>query len=529
MRFIHKLFLYLLVISFIISNFINAKILTANAAEIVTETVALEDIMAGMADRSQLDGISTRATNANNLIEDGIYYLNSKFSGDYLRNSSSTPTAESGRFSSLGTSIQWKITHVSNSIAIQSVKDPSKYLAVPTSSILSSSVQLVTVGGATIPTECLWNISIAEGGGCLLQNVFNSRYLYTYGTYGTSLFTSNSLGSLGSSTYDTRVWRIGSLSYISGKELNQAADFGTLVLTVGGTGTPSIVKSPSDAIWATASDFCYLREVTSHVTESNGIFSGNSYGVTTVIATHKVTDLQFVFAVVVGIQPTYTISNYIDQGYRSRFGGYLDTVTYNTVVQTKLDSFFALNTTSQYIMHTSSADTCKIMQFGAVTSSNLASSCPHSGGHLTDYDLRDQMGSGTNINSRVLWTGHILPGNPSSNSRSDVCSVVITPKHTTTGSNYSNKSDSEVRKESVFTLMHELSHQLGAPDHYCYGIIPGESVCRNHNCDICYMGETRARDCMMTYRCDIETESESTLYCSSCLAGISNHLSGHHQ
>lgn len=525
MRFMQKIFSYILVVFLVVSNIMNATSFNVNAAEIVTESTTLEDVIAGMADFSNLNGVSTSATAAYNILEDGVYYLNCRYSGDYLKNSSSTPVVESGLLSSLGTSIQWKIINMNNSVAIQSVKDSSKYLAVPASSVSSSTVRLVTVGGATIPTECLWNISVAEGGGCLLQNVFNSRYLYTNGT---SLSTSSSLGSSGSAAYNKCVWRIGSISYISGKELNQAADFETLVLTVGGTGAPSIIKSPSNAIWATASDFCYSREVTSHVTESNGVFSGNSSGVTTVIATHKVTDLQFVFAVVVGNQPAYTISNYIDQGYRVRFDD-LDTIAYNSVVQTKLEQFFGLNTIKQYIMHTSSADTCKIMQFGSVTSGNLTSSCQHSGGHLTGNNLRDQMGSGTNINSRVLWTGHILPGNPSSDSRSDVCSVIITPKHTTTGNNFTNKSDSEVRKESIFTLMHELSHQLGAPDHYCYGINPGESVCGNRNCDICYMGKTKARNCMMSYRYNIETESERTLYCSSCLSDISNHLSGHHQ
>lgn len=77
--------------------------------------------------------------------------------------------------------------------------------------------------------------------------------------------------------------------------------------------------------------------------------------------------------------------------------------------------------------------------------------------------------------------------------------------------------------------MHELSHQLGAPDHYCYGIEPGETSCINDHCDICVNGETRERSCMMTYRYDIEDTKESTLYCSSCLADIGNHLSGHHQ
>lgn len=416
---------------------------------------------------------------------------------------------------------------MNNKITIQPKNDTSKYLAVPTSGTPISAVQLITVNSSTIPTECLWNVSVGEGG-CILQNAYNSRYLYTYGTSGTNLFTSDSLGSSGTSTYMSRVWRIGSLSYISGKELSQSSDFETLVLAIGGSGVPSISKSPSNAIWATASDFNYSRQVTSHVTESNGVFSGNTSGVTTVIATHKVTDLQFVFSVVVGSRPTYTVRNYIDLGYQVRFGGSTAPETYNSVVVNKLEQFFALNTTTQFTSHTSSADTCKINQFGGVTSNNLTSSCPHSIEHLTTTALRDSMGNGTSTNSRVLWTGHILPGNPSSNSNSDRYSVVITPKQTTDPNSYTNKSAAEIREASIFSLMHELSHQLGAPDHYCDGPDPNENVCSNLNCDVCYGGYLSPRNCMMTYRCNIEETNESTLYCPSCLTTIDNHLSGHH-
>lgn len=528
MKFRQKLISCFLVVCLFLSNMMYCTPHTVYATESVADSVTLEDVLAGVADLSQLNETSTRAIAATPLFENGIYYLNNKHCGDYLRISSSSPTVSSGRLASLGTSVQWQITNINNKIAIQPKDNTSKYLAVPTSSTSSSTVQLVSVNGSTVPTECLWTVSIGEGG-CLLQNAFNSRYLYTYGTSGTTLFTSDSLGSSGTSTYNSRVWRIGSLSYISGKELNQSSDFGTLVITTGGTGTPSISKSPSNAIWATASDFNYSRQVTSHVTESNGVFSGNTSGVTTIIATHKVTDLQFVFSVVVGSRPTYTVRNYIDLGYQVRFGGSTGPETYNSVVVNKFEQFFGLNTTTQFTSHTSSADTCKINQFGGVTNNNLTATCPHSVEHLTTTVLRDGMGNGTNTNSRVLWTGHILPGNPSSNSNSGRHSVVITPKNTTTGNNYTNKSDSEIRKESIYTLMHELSHQLDAPDHYCYGRDLNTGVCINPDCDTCQGGMTVARNCMMTYRYDIEEKSESTLYCSSCLADINNHLSGHHQ
>ena len=233
--------------------------------------------------------------------------------------------------------------------------------------------------------------------------------------------------------------------------------------------------------------------------------------------------------VIGGEQPAFTMRNYVDRGYRVRFDGYSNVYTYNSVVSAKFEQFFGLSCSCQYVLHTSSADNCKIARFGSVASDNLVAGCPHSSSHLTPTAMRDVMGNGTNVISRILWTGHIMTGNPASNSVSSRYSVIATPKHTTTGSTYTNKSDAEVRKESIFTLMHELSHQLGAPDHYCYGIPDGSKVCSNTSCDICYMGRETMRSCMMTYRYDIEATDEDVLYCSSCLQIIAAHLTDHHQ
>lgn len=235
-------------------------------------------------------------------------------------------------------------------------------------------------------------------------------------------------------------------------------------------------------------------------------------------------------AVLCGMRGKYggTGGKSADKAYGVRFNGHSNILSYNSAVSTKFEQFFGLNCSCQYVMHTSSADTCKIEQYEAVASDNLTASCPHSSTHLTSTALRNVMGDGTNVTSRVLWTGHIMPGNPASNASSNRYSVIATPKHTTT-STYTNKSDSEVRKQSIFTLMHELSHQLGAHDHYCYGIATGSSVCSNTYCDVCYMGKTETRDCMMSFRYDIEATDEDVLYCSACLGDIDTHLTDHHQ
>ena len=227
--------------------------------------------------------------------------------------------------------------------------------------------------------------------------------------------------------------------------------------------------------------------------------------------------------------PQYTINHYIDEGYKVRFGGISNVSVYHDVVADKFYSLFGvelnLNTTS----HVSSADSCKKTQFGSVTTSNLTASCVHSTNHLTTSALRKLMGNGTCLSSRVLWTGHILPGNPSSNSVFSSYSVVITPRHTTDSTNsYINLSDSKVRTESIYTLMHELSHQLGAPDHYCRKDYQSDGKCTNAYCDVCVYGMTTPRSCMMSYRYNIETTDESELYCFSCRDKINEHLALNH-
>ena len=163
----------------------------------------------------------------------------------------------------------------------------------------------------------------------------------------------------------------------------------------------------------------------------------------------------------------------------------------------------------------------------------MASSCSHSSTHLTSTVLRDYLGDGTDTNTIAIWTGHILNNNPSSNSKYYRHSIVLTPKMTTTYNSttllYDNKTDDKIAQESIFTLMHESSHQLYAPDHYCYGIKGTATKCSNEDCDVCYkgMGSTRI-GCIMSYRYDISSLTNDNLYCSDCIGTIVGHLADHH-
>lgn len=240
-----------------------------------------------------------------NLLSNDTYYLNNRYCGDYLRYTSSSATATSGLISSLGNSIRWEIRSVEGGYVIRSKTDTTKYLGVPTDTG-STSASIVTVSDSTIPTRCIWKITIANGGGCLVKNTYNSKYLYSYGN---SVYTSTSTGSTGTSTYGTRVWRIASTTYYGSsssyerRELQDGFSISNLIVDISQIKTPSINKNPSNAIWASSSDFTF-----SYYSGTNGIVSfntingsvtGQKSGIATYKATHKVTNRTYYFKIYV--------------------------------------------------------------------------------------------------------------------------------------------------------------------------------------------------------------------------------------
>ena len=107
-----------------------------------------------------------------------------------------------------------------------------------------------------------------------------------------------------------------------------------------------------------------------------------------------------------------------------------------------------------------------------------------------------------------------------------------------TDENNDNLSNNEIRYERIYTLLHESSHQLGAPDHYCYD--ETSTNCNNptNDCWRCDLGLPAPPYCLMTTRMsDLENRLNngtlSGLYCSQCLSsthekGIFTHLNNHH-
>lgn len=252
-------------------------------------------------------------------LSDGTYYLNNKYYGKYLRYTSSNgTTTSSGLLSSLGNSIQWKLQKVSGGYVIRSATNSTYYLGVPADTS-SNSVTIVTVSDSSIPSRCIWSFLAANGGGGLIKNTYNSKYLYPSGTV---LYTSPHAGTVGSSTYYSRVWRIVSITKYgnSASYANRELTSDTVILncgiTVGRSTTPTISKANTSEAWCSAFDFSYSGFSTStiDITTFTGKITAKQTGSTTVIATHKVT----------GRTLTFTVSIFSLRVYQSKRTYYYD-------------------------------------------------------------------------------------------------------------------------------------------------------------------------------------------------------------
>ena len=264
---------------------------------------SIQDVLSGNIPLASFD-IHNYINIRSQLFDDGTYYINGEYSGDYLKYGSDSVSALSGLLANLGNSSKWNIHCIdsqNNIYTISSYSNSTKYLAVP-SSTTSSSVEIVTVSsGSTIPDRCKWNLSISAHGGCLVKSTYNSRYLYSYGT---TLSTSLTTGTNGTIEYNTRVWRIPEVSYITGRELDSNFSIKTCYMFSGETVSVRVNKSPSNAIWSNPTDFSYSGYSTASVTYSalTGKFTAGSstqlYS-TIVTATHKVTNRTKTFTLVI--------------------------------------------------------------------------------------------------------------------------------------------------------------------------------------------------------------------------------------
>ena len=159
---------------------------------------------------------------------------------------------------------------------------------------------------------------------------------------------------------------------------------------------------------------------------------------------------------------------------------------------------------------------------------NINSPCGHSPDHLNRTNIKNRFtsdkGNGSATVGKYLWTGHILTGNAKSAAWFSNKVVVISPAGMV-NSDYSNKSDLQIKKNSIYSLIHETSHLLSAHDHYCYED-NGVNHCSNNYCIHCNNTSISNYNCIMNTRVyTIESISDvDVMYCSVCKGLIANYI-----
>ena len=150
---------------------------------------------------------------------------------------------------------------------------------------------------------------------------------------------------------------------------------------------------------------------------------------------------------------------------------------------------------------------------------------------------------------KCSWTGHIMLGvhqgdeDTRSAASSSMRSVMMTPHNWCEPEEpYNNYTEETVPDNgntfytgATGTLAHEFSHQLGAPDHYCYldyksNNTKGTNQCENRNCFYCYHFEESEKSivvgCLMIKSGNF---SNADMYCPGCSETIHAYIRQHLQ
>ncbi len=203
-----------------------------------------------------------------------------------------------------------------------------------------------------------------------------------------------------------------------------------------------------------------------------------------------------------------SVKHYFDEGYIDRFGSGTNISSYQNVCNSILDELFNLHITSTVQNYHSVCDECKLLQgmTRPFSESQLNWSCTHTENHLfADARMDDiitQFGTGSPTLTRVSWTGHATPGQKNFY-RSD---GLIHLMYMDWAEDYDYKR----------TYLHELSHAIGADDHYCNAAENG-GVCTTGQCYNHVLKLSAKPTCVMSSDPDnIETMGLENVYCSYC-------------
>jgi len=222
------------------------------------------------------------------LNETGTYYVSNRYSGKYLHRNSHIVNCARDKKATLGeNTVQWRIVNLGDGYCtIQRVDLPSYYLARDDNS--NNGVKVIYNSSDTIPEKCKWNIRYITGG-CLVQN-FYGKYL-TYNSSNSTVTLSN-LSSAGTDSYKMQQWRF--VEEEDYTELGYGVSFSDFSLDIGESKTAIVNKSPSTASWSNYNDFEYSIISGGQCVSFNnstGKFTGITFGISEIRATHKTTGI----------------------------------------------------------------------------------------------------------------------------------------------------------------------------------------------------------------------------------------------
>jgi len=227
---------------------------------------------------------------------------------------------------------------------------------------------------------------------------------------------------------------------------------------------------------------------------------------------------------------TATVNNYYDNGYRVRHNGTGSSApnsqiaSRQTWVNSKYSSILNLNiTTNSPTLINSIADTCKTRRGLAINETTINELCPGGTGHTPPCSNADTLCEdflarfpGDGAKASVLWSGNKLDDNRSYiDLVNNVVMIIDLP-------------DDNIREEDErFTLLHELAHNFGAPDHYCED--PTKEDCGIELCYLHHPEKGYSSNCAMgQYIGDISSYSNEDIFCDKCIESMRQHLLQHH-
>jgi hypothetical protein len=238
-----------------------------------------------------------------------------------------------------------------------------------------------------------------------------------------------------------------------------------------------------------------------------------------------------------------TVYHRFDEGFSSRFGGVRNSEStirgYQNVVTAMLLDIFRLNviTMSPVEQYRSITDKCKrgMVPPGTSISGLLNRPCECIGycDSLDVFwgDMLEQLEESTGIydfdeiyDLRIAWPGHLIyedDGRPSRSWWYSNGTVLMSFNCVMRYYNNNNIDIDGVRNQHINVLLHEIGHQIGAEDHYCYEDNGGRRCSNIWHCYEC--ANQIPPDCIMSDDWEnIEIMDLHRIFCRECASRSAN-------